>query len=133
MAQKDSQEAMIQFRMMEARLETMVKQRDMVVNRLAEIENTIAGVEEVAKAKGDVLFHVGGEAFLPAKPVQDGSVVVMIGADVALEKTVPEAKTMLESRLREAQNVLGQIEAEIENLSKTLESMVPGMQSLQSR
>jgi len=124
---------MMQFRMVEARLDGMIKHREFVANRIAEIEGTVASIDEISKAKGEVMFHVGGEAFMQARPSEGGKVLVTIGADVALEKTVEEAKKLLQSRRKEAEDAMGDIQKEIENLTRTLEGMMPEMEALNGR
>jgi len=116
------------IRMLEARIENMMKQREMLANRIAEIDATAAGIEEASKAKGDVLFHIGGEAFMHAKPSNDGKVIVMIGAEVALEKSAEEAVKILGERKAEANNILGQIQKEIESSTRELETEAAKME-----
>jgi prefoldin alpha subunit len=118
---------MMHLKMLEARIENMMKQREMLANRIAEIDATSAGIEEASKAKGDVLFHIGGEAFMHARPSNEGKVIVMIGAEVALEKSAEDAVKILGDRKVEANNILGQIQKEIENSAKELESLAAGM------
>ena len=118
---------MMHLKMLEARIENMMKQREMLANRMAEIDATSAGIEEASKAEGDVLFHIGGEAFMHAKPSNDGKVIVMIGAEVALEKSAEDARKILEDRKAEASNILGQIQKEIENSAKELEVLAAGL------
>ena len=129
MAQKDSQEKVLQFRLLEARLEGLIRHRELVANRLAEIEGTIAGIDEIDKSKGSVAFHVGTGAFVPAKPATDENIIVTIGADVAVEKTVPNAKKLLETMMKEANEALNEVQKEIEALTKMLEEMVPEIEA----
>lgn len=129
MTQKDSQEKLLQFRMMEARLEGLMKHREFIANRILEIDATSVSIDEVAKSKGEVLFHVGGEAFMQAKPANEGRVVVIIGADVAMEKDVPDAKKILESRKKEAEDAMKHVQKEIETISKSLEAMLPELEA----
>lgn len=128
MSSKD-QEAALQFRLLEAKLEGMARQREMVANRMSEIDATIAGIEEISKAKDEVVFHVGGEAFMPARPAKDAKMIVMIGAEVAVEKTVDESKALLHSRRKEAEDVMKHLEREIEGVTKQLEEMMPTLDS----
>jgi prefoldin alpha subunit len=118
---------MTRLRVLEASLESMMKQREMIIGRIAEIDATITGIEEASKAKGEVLFHIGGEAFMQAKPSTDGKIIVMIGADVALEKTPEEAKKVLEERKAEASKIMMQIQKEIENSTRELEELAAGL------
>lgn len=122
-----SEHNMTRLRVLEASLESMMKQREMIIGRIAEIDATITGIEEASKAKGEVLFHIGGEAFMQAKPSTDGKIIVMIGADVALEKTPEEAKKVLEERKAEASKIMMQIQKEIENSTRELEELAAGL------
>jgi prefoldin alpha subunit len=124
-----SDEEVLQLRTMESRLQGLMQHRDMVAGRVAEIEATAAGIEEVSKAKGEALFHVGGEAFMQARPSAEGKVIVMVGADVALEKTAAEAKELLQRRKAEAEQAMKRVQAEIDSLAKEMESMANDMAS----
>lgn len=118
MEQKDSEMNMVELRMMEVKLENLMRQRELLANRLAEIEGTAASIEDISKAKSEVLFHVGGEAFMPAKPLNENKIIVMLGADVAIERNIEDAKKILESRKKEAEGILVQVQNEIERLTK---------------
>jgi len=71
---------------------------------------TLEGLEK--EKKGTELFvPIGGGSYVKAKLDSAKSVVVGIGADVAVEKTVKETKEELETRIGEMENtreVLGQ-------------------------
>jgi len=118
----------MRLRVLEAKLESMARQREMLASRIAEIDATAAGIEEASKARGDVLFHIGGEAFMHARPADGGKVIVMIGADVALEKTPEEAKKILEERKAEAVKIMSQIQKEIESSTRELEGLAAEME-----
>lgn len=116
------------MRVLESRIEGLAKHMEFVAGRISEIEGTMSSIAEVSKAKGDVVFHVGGEAFMPAKPSGDGKVIVVIGADVAMEKTVDEARALLESRKKEAEDVMRHVQKDIEYLTKKMESAAAGLE-----
>jgi len=71
---------------------------------------TLEGLEK--EKKGAQLFvPIGGGSYAKAKLESTKNVVVGIGADVAVEKTVKEAKADLEARIAEmdkAREMLGQ-------------------------
>lgn len=122
MAQKDSEQKLLDLRMLEARLEALAKHREFVATRILEIDTTVNSIDEISKANSNVIFHVGGEAFMPASPSKEGKVIVMIGADVAMEKDVSDAKNILASRRKEAEDALKQVQSEMEALNKKIES-----------
>ena len=115
--QDGSQQSMVELRMLEEKLQALAKHKEMVNGRIMEIDSTRAGLEEISKAKEDVIFHVGGEAFVKAKPLPDNKVVVMLGADVAVERSMDEAKAILESRRAEAMDALAEVDKEILTLT----------------
>jgi len=71
---------------------------------------TLEGLEK--EKKGTQLFvPIGGGSYAKAKLETTKNVIVSIGADVAVEKTVKEAKVELEARIAEMENareLLGQ-------------------------
>ena len=71
---------------------------------------TLEGLEK--EKKGTQLFvPIGGGSYAKAKLETTKNVIVSIGADVAVEKTVKEAKVELEVRIAEMENtreLLGQ-------------------------
>ena len=71
---------------------------------------TLAGLEK--EKKGSQLFvPIGGGSYVKAKLVTAKKVVVGIGADVAVERSVKEAKVELEARIAElekSRDTLGQ-------------------------
>ena len=71
---------------------------------------TLEGLEK--EKKGTQLFvPIGGGSYAKAKLETTKNVIVSIGADVAVEKTVKEAKVELEARIAEMENareMLGQ-------------------------
>lgn len=129
MGQKDSQEKMMEIRIIESKIEALMKNREMVSARILEIDGTAASIDEISKSKGDVMFHVGGEAFFPAKPASDGKVLVMVGADVAMEKSVDDAKEILQKRKKEAEDVIAQIQSEVEKLTKEAHDLAQEIES----
>jgi len=61
---------------------------------------TLEGLEK--ETKGSQLFvPIGGGSYVKAKLVTAKKVVVSIGADVAVERTLKEAKAELEARIAE--------------------------------
>lgn len=126
MSQKEQQEKMMTFRIMEARMEELSRSREALAARMANIENTIASIDELSKAKGDFSFHLGDGIFFPAKTAE-GKVMVTVGADVAMERTLPEARKMLETRKAEAIGAIGSMQKEMEDLSKKMEVLMHDM------
>ena len=129
MTDEGMREKMMQMRMLEASIEGMMKNRDMVAQKIGEIEATIASLDELSRSKGEMKFHLGDGVFFPTTLGGGGKIIVSIGADVALEKTPEEAKKTLESRRVEANKALAETQKEIDALTKKLDTMIPEIES----
>ena len=61
---------------------------------------TIEGLEK-EKENADMLVPIGGSSYVKMKLASTDKVILGIGSGVSIEKTLPEAKTMLKERLDE--------------------------------
>ena len=120
---KEMQEKVLTYRILENRLDSFLKQREMVVSKLIEIQNTLSSMDEIEKSKEDILFPIGAEAYAFGKVVDKKRVMVDIGANVILEKTVEEGKQILEKRKAEVENGLNEMQREIAEMSAALEHL----------
>ncbi len=130
MAEKELQEKMLMYRILEARLDGLVKQRDFVASKIIELQTTLASIDEVEKSNGEILFPIGGEAYTRADSVQKGKLIISIGANVALEKTAEEGKVILSKRKSELEKAANEMQNEIVKISNTLSSLAPEIQEL---
>ena len=130
MNEKDLQEKIFTYRVLEARLESLVKQRDLLVNKIMELQSTLQSIDELSKSDGEILFPVGGEAYASGKLVAKDKLIVEIGANVALEKTIEEGKAILSKRKTEIENGANQIQQEILKVSNAVNQLGPELQEL---
>ena len=103
----------LESRYLEEAVNELQSRINMINGALAELRvssMTLDGLEK--ERKGAQLFvPIGGGSYVKAKLETKDSVVVGIGADVAVERTVKEAKVELEARIAElekSREALGQ-------------------------
>jgi prefoldin alpha subunit len=128
MEKKELQEKIIAYRMFEARLDGLIKQRDMLISKLAEIQTTLNSIDEIEKSKEEVLFPLGSEAYTFGKVIDNKKMIVEIGANVALEKTPEEGKEILKKRMEEIEKALNSIQQNIIETSFALNQLGPEIQ-----
>ena len=128
--QKELQEKILAYRILQVRLEGAMKQRDLIASRIFELQNTLASLEEVEKAGEDMLFSLGSEAHAFGKLTNKEKVIVEVGANIAIEKTLEEGKNTLNKRKDEFEKALREVEVEISQLSDTIEEMTPEIQDM---
>jgi prefoldin alpha subunit len=128
--QKELQEKILTYRVLQSRIEFLLKQRELVTNKIIEIENTLASIEEFVNSKEKVLFSLGSEAHVFGKVDDKEKIIVEIGANVALEKTIDEGKKTLNERKTELEKNLNEIQNGVMGVSAALEQLTPELQSL---
>lgn len=118
--QEELQQNILTYRILEARLDALVKQRSLVINKILEIASTLESINEI-KESGEVLFSLGSNAYTKGKITDKEKIIVEIGANIALEKNVEEAKNTLEKRKKELEESLREIENEIGKITFSLQ------------
>jgi prefoldin alpha subunit len=128
--QKELQEKILTYRILEARLNSLIKQRDLIASKLVEIQNTLESIDEIEKSKEEVLFHIGSEAYAFGKITEKKKMIVEIGANVALEKTMEEGREILNKRKAEMENTLNSVQRDITEISFIMEQLGPEIQEM---
>lgn len=126
MQNKEMQEKLLAYRMLDSRLKGLVQQRELVAQKILEIRATIVSIEEAMKSKGDVLFSLGSQAHVHGEIKNRDSVIVEVGAGIALERTPEQAKTALVKRM-------GELEAALQDLQRDLSRVSSAMSELQEQ
>ncbi|MEM5766613.1 MAG: prefoldin subunit alpha [Candidatus Aenigmatarchaeota archaeon] len=121
--EKELQEKIIVYRLMEAKLESLMKQRENLINSLMEIEESIAGIEELKDKGGDIIFSLGSQTYIPCQIVKKDKIIVEVGANVAIEKSLEEGKQILKKRKDDVEKSIVSIEAVINQLSSQLKEL----------
>jgi len=127
---KELQEKILAYRILEARLDSLLKQRDLIASKIVEIQTTLQSMEEIGKAKGKTLFPIGSETYTFGKVTDKKKLIVEIGANVALEKTVDEGKELLNKRREGMENALNTVQKNILEISSSIESLGPEIREL---
>ena len=130
MSEKELQEKILSYKLLEARADGVVKQRDFIINKIMELQSTLNSIDEIGKSDGEVLFPVGGEAYKAGKVVDNDRIVVEIGAGVALEKSTKEGKATLEKRKNELESSVNQLQQELIRISGSMNKLGPEIQNL---
>lgn len=121
--EKELQEKIIAYRVVEARIESLLRQREALANKLMEIETTLRSIDEVERTDSNLLFSPGSEVHFAGKITDKKNVIVEIGANTALEKTFEEGKEILKKRKAGIENLIINIEKNLLQLSSSLQEL----------
>lgn len=127
MVEKELQEKVVAYRLLESRLEGLLKQRQAVASKLIEIDTTLSSIDEIEKSE-DVLFPIGAEAYAFGKVTDKKKMIVEVGANVAIEKTIEGAKEVMNERKKDITAALNDIQEDVDKTSSMLEQLATEIQ-----
>jgi prefoldin alpha subunit len=129
MTEKELQEKLLIYRILEANFNSLMKERETLLAKLVEIQTTLQSIEEIKKSD-NILFAIGSEAYAFGKIKEKEKLIVEVGSGVALEKTFEEAKKTLDKRRLEIEKTLNEVERNIIEISSKLQELAPEIEKL---
>lgn len=108
--EKNIQEKYMQFQQLQQHLEQITKHLEMLHQQQQEIEVSIEALKELqdAKLNTEILAPVANGIFFKAELKGRQQLLVNVGADVAVEKAIPEVIELLEEQKEKiAENITG--------------------------
>ena len=129
MAQPDKAEAelrklSVEMRYLEQTAETLQQRISMVnaaVSDLTFASMTLEGMEK-EKENAELLVPIGGNAYIKTKLADANTVIVGMGAGVAIEKTLAEAKVTLKERLDELVKTMNAAQQQFNQVAERINS-----------
>ena len=106
----DVQKKIVQFQILEANLKVLQEREELINERLAEIENTKAAIEELKKTKpGKTLIPIGSGNFISGKIDDTEELIIGVGSGVAIKKKREDAAEILDSKFKEFEKDLNEL------------------------
>lgn len=128
--QKELQEKILSYRILQSRLESLIRGRELIANKIVEIESTLASIDEFVNSKEKILFSLGSETYVFGEVNEKEKLIVGVGAGIALEKTMDEGKNTLNKRKTELEKIILDIQKEVMKVSVAIEQLAPEIQKL---
>ncbi|MCC7575564.1 MAG: prefoldin subunit alpha [Methanomethylovorans sp.] len=124
----DPRSLLMQHREYQRRAEALQQQISMVTLSAQDCQRAITTIEELEKEKAgaQTMVPIGSGSFVYAKLDMIDKVVVNVGAGISIEKSVPEAKDILQRRKSELDKIL-------EKMNTTLGQLAQGMQAIEAQ
>lgn len=93
----------IELRFLEQTAETLQQRISMLNAAMTDLTYASTALENIGKEKenAELLIPIGGSSYIQTKLASSDKVIVGMGAGVSIEKTLPEAKSILKERLEE--------------------------------
>ena len=98
----------VEMRFLEQTAETLQQRISMMNAAMTDLtyaNMTLDGIEK-EKENAELLVPIGGSSYVQVKLENPDKVIVGMGASVSVEKTLPEAKSILKERLGEVEKTM---------------------------
>lgn len=130
--QKDVQEKVLVYQILQNQLEEFAKQATVLETRLNELDMTENSLREMKSVRTDseTLFSLGGGCYGHGKLLDKNKFMVEIGAGIMANKTLPEALTIIGARKNEIENVTRKLQVEMEKIANSMNQIGIDLQKL---
>ena len=129
------EEILREYELYRNQLEMHQQNLNLIDNSLSELKMVNKSLDEIKETKknSDVFVPIGLDSFIKAKITDPENVIVGIGADVAVKKTIEDAKKDIESRITELEKVKADNASNLEQVVSKLRELEPSVQSIISQ
>ena len=110
--QQELQEIVIEVENYKRRMEGMSRQSQAINDMIIELNSTIDALGGLSENKPGtaILVPIGSNSFARAELKDNERVIVGIGANISVEKTIADAKKSLETRIEEMKDTMEKIQ-----------------------
>jgi prefoldin alpha subunit len=119
MAEDDQiQQKYMQFKALQQQLQQIQEYQEALHTQQQELENSINGIRELAKVtvETEILAPIANGIFVKTKLKDNQQLIVNVGANVTVEKSLPEVINLLEQQNKELQEKIPMAEAVLQEL-----------------
>ena len=125
----------IEMRILEQTAESLQQRIGMInaaIMDLTYANMTLEGIEK-EKDNAELLVPIGSSSYIKVKLANADTVVVGMGAGVSVEKTLPEAKTIVKERLDELEKTMKSAQQQFAQVAQRINSGRSQLQNLLAR
>jgi prefoldin alpha subunit len=99
----------VEIRLLEQTAENLQQRIGMINAAITDLTYANMTLDDLEKEKegAELLIPIGGNSYIKVKLASSDKVVVGMGAGVSIEKTLPEAKTIVQERLGALEKTMG--------------------------
>jgi prefoldin alpha subunit len=122
----------VEMRFLEQTADTLQQRISMVNAAMTDLtyaNMTLEGMEK-EKENAELLVPIGGSSYIKVKLASPDKVIVGMGAGVSIEKTLPEAKTIVKERLEELEKTMRSAQQQFSQVAQRINAGRSRVESL---
>lgn len=122
----------LELQLLEQTAETLQQRIGMISAAITDLKYANMALEGMEKEKDDaeLLVPIGSSSYIKVKLANSETVIVGMGAGVSVEKTLPEAKTIVKERLDELQKTMNSAQQQFAQVAQRINTSRSRLQSL---
>ncbi len=134
MSEEQAQQLIQQMQMLENHYSQLTQQENSITNIIHEANSAIKSINETkVKPQSDNLVPIGMGVYIKSKIQSKDKVIINIGSGVAIEKDQSSATNWLESRLKELEIALQNVNLQRKQVAENLELGKQQMQNIMQK
>ena len=129
---EDLQRKILEFQIAESELKVIEEREEALIRNLEDLNRTRLALEELRNTKPNVaLIPLGGSNFVHGNITDSDSIIVGIGANIAVKKTKDQALEILDERIRHLEQTSEKFAAQAQNIFDRLKTLQTEIEKLQ--
>ena len=122
MSEEQTQQLLYQMQMLEGYFSELVQKEEAIISIIREASSAVVSLKAIDnKTDSETLVPMGLGTFVKTKLIPNQKLILNVGAGIAIEKDQNYAINFLESRLKEFQVALQDIDGQKQQVSASLE------------
>ncbi len=117
------EELYVKYEEAKSGLNSLLAERNLLENNLAELKTTLQVLDEFEKIKkGDeILSTIGSGIFVRTSIIDPTEIVVNVGAKILKKMSLEDAKVFVNERITSVENVMNEMDQKIAELANSLQ------------
>jgi len=131
-SREDVSKLVAEWQYLQSLAEALKQRIDLATAAITEMENTIQAIDELSKVSDEIetLFLLGSNAYAKGKIIDTKRILVNIGANVLVEKSLEDAKKFFESRIESLRKVILESQQQLASISARLSKLEPELRKI---
>lgn len=123
-------EKVLAYKSLEERMDALARQQDAFISKVAEINSTLASIDEAAESPAEAMVPLGTAVYARGSVDGKAKLLVEVGAGVAVERTTDEAKAILEARRKDLEQAIETLQKDMQTVAAMLQQIESEMQAM---
>ena len=124
-------EKIIAYRILQSRLESLVRNINLIEERIRDLENVIGCIE--ALDDKEAVFSLGSEVYVKGKVIEKNEFFVDIGSDIIVKMNKEKVREFLNEKMEIFKKNYESLKKEIKNINEKLSKMEPEIRKILER